>query len=141
MNTETKGFTGLKGTSDVQKAQDKLSSLARDNLWYEPRKDEQVSMTTEPSNKDESSSTPWWNPGSFSDAVNRMLSPGYSSTWAQFASTKWYGERKSDDGLGYLSLEYIHNNVHVGPNFFDLRGSTLLKHQSQTEYCRGYFVG
>ena len=28
MNTETKGFTGLKGTSDVQKAQDKLRNLA-----------------------------------------------------------------------------------------------------------------
>lgn len=74
------------------------------------------------------------NPGTLADSINRMFSPEYNTTWGTFASTKWDAERKSakngkmdnknangntegeeegEDGKGYLSLEYIHNNVHV----------------------------
>ncbi|EWZ99665.1 hypothetical protein FOWG_00085 [Fusarium oxysporum f. sp. lycopersici MN25] len=52
------------------------------------------------------------NPGSLSDAVNRMFSEGYNSNWGQFASTKWIAEGKGCPNTVYISLEYIHNNIH-----------------------------
>lgn len=53
------------------------------------------------------------NPGSLSDAVNRMFSEGYNSNWGQFASTKWIAKGKGCPNTVYISLEYIHNNIHV----------------------------
>jgi hypothetical protein len=55
-------------------------------------------------------------PSSLSESVNRMFTPQYNSTSGTFASTKWYRELEADLQTGYLSLEYIHNNVHVGVN-------------------------
>ena len=52
-------------------------------------------------------------PSSLSEAVNRMFTPEYNGTWGTFASTKWHSENETDIQTGYLSLEYIHNNVHV----------------------------
>jgi tyrosinase len=65
-----------------------------------------------------------WNPGTLADAVNRMYSDKYNSTWGQFASTKWMAEGHENLHTGYLSLEYIHNNVHVSP-----RASSKFRHQ------------
>ena len=53
-------------------------------------------------------------PSSLSESVNRMFTSEYNGTWGTFASTKWWHESEADIQTGYLSLEYIHNNVHVG---------------------------
>jgi len=58
-----------------------------------------------------------WNPGTLADSVNRMFSPKYNDTWGQFASTKWTKEGYGNSMNGFLSLEYIHNNVHVRINY------------------------
>ncbi|KAI1814571.1 common central domain of tyrosinase-domain-containing protein [Poronia punctata] len=54
----------------------------------------------------------WRAPGSLADAVNRMFSTDYTQTWATFSSTKWFSESESKPGAEYMSLEYIHNNIH-----------------------------
>ncbi|RKK99297.1 hypothetical protein BFJ71_g6299 [Fusarium oxysporum] len=41
-----------------------------------------------------------------------MFSEGYNSNWGQFASTKWIAEGKGCPNTVYISLEYIHNNIH-----------------------------
>ena len=45
-----------------------------------------------------------------------MFCPNYLTSWEMFASTKW-NSPKNKDGLkqnsNYMSLEYIHNIVHV----------------------------
>ena len=55
---------------------------------------------------------PWYaqNGGSLTDAVSRMLSPGYFDDWGSFASTVHNDPHSASD---YLSLEYIHNVIHV----------------------------
>lgn len=54
-----------------------------------------------------------YKPGNLADAVNRMFSDDYNGTWGTFSSTKWYREYEEDVRTGYMSLEYIHNNVYV----------------------------
>ena len=61
---------------------------------------------------------------SLNNAVSRMLSPGYFSSFEYFASTKW---NKPNVNSNYLSIEYIHNVVHVSilsetSPFYDLGG-------------------
>lgn len=51
-------------------------------------------------------------PGNLADAVNRMFSVDYNGTWTSFASTKWYAEEELNIRTGYMSLEFIHNNIH-----------------------------
>jgi tyrosinase len=53
------------------------------------------------------------NPGNLADSVNRMFTKAYNTTWGEFASTKWNNEKHTNPKTGYMSLEYIHNNVHV----------------------------
>ena len=55
---------------------------------------------------------PWYGLGSgpLADAVNRMLSPGYFRHWESFASTRHNDPKRATH---YMSLEYIHNLVHV----------------------------
>lgn len=48
-------------------------------------------------------------PGTLSDAVNRLFCDDYAPHWGTFASTKWVAEAEATE---YLSLEYIHNNIH-----------------------------
>ena len=59
---------------------------------------------------------PWYSyakdRSSLSDAVSRMLSPGYFDDWGSFASTI-HNKPKSKSATNYLSLEYIHNVIHV----------------------------
>ena len=50
--------------------------------------------------------------GSLADAVKRMLSPGYFKSWETFASTRW-NNPKDIGNTEFLSLEYIHNVIHV----------------------------
>lgn len=56
--------------------------------------------------------------GEFKEAVSRMFAPGYLRTWSQFATVA----RDSNDNVSFMSLEYIHNNVHVcyTPSFLPL---------------------
>ena len=51
-------------------------------------------------------------PGYLSDKVYRMLNSKYLKSWKDFSTTKYAKEVKKD-WEGYLSLEYIHNNMHV----------------------------
>ena len=44
------------------------------------------------------------------DAVSRVFSPSYFQHWETFASTRY---RKEDENSAYLSLEAIHNYIHV----------------------------
>jgi hypothetical protein len=108
-------YIGLEGVNNAWAANSVFASMREVNKWYDPGKE----------------TKPFEGPGTFSDAVQRMFSPGYYKYWEQFTSTKWYGEWKagddhdgseqpydpahhpSDPPTSYLSLEYIHNNLHV----------------------------
>ncbi|KAF4439226.1 tyrosinase precursor [Fusarium acutatum] len=95
-------FTGLHGVRNCWKANVNLANAHVNGPDGKPRW-----STMEQHSKDYT-----WNPGSLSDAVNRMFSKGYNSNWGQFASTKWIAEGKRCPKTGYISLEYIHNNIH-----------------------------
>ena len=58
------------------------------------------------------------NSDTISDLCYRILAPGYAQDWQTFATTGT--DRKSlqsKDWVKYLSLEYIHNNLHVGSHW------------------------
>ena len=88
--TPGSAYTGLDGPNNFVAANDSMANMASRGTWYAQ------------------------NPGSLSDAVSRMLSKQYNSTWGAFASTKWVGDKASTSSS--LSLEYLHNNVHVSPS-------------------------
>lgn len=46
------------------------------------------------------------------DAVYRMLSDEYLKNWDTFSTTA-YGPKDTESATEYLSLEFIHNNLHV----------------------------
>ncbi len=69
----------------------------------------------------------WKYGGSIGEAVNRMLSPGYHTSWESFASTRYHG--RDPIGPGYLSLEFIHNQIHV--SFLDWRRDESASHLHQ----------
>lgn len=113
IDSSAKGFIGLDGVNNVGVANNQLVDMK-----WSPITDNQKAQV-EKKNEDFYLK---WSPGTLSDAVNRMLSPNYNSTWGQFASTKWTHEGHGNSMSGFLSLEYIHNNVHVGAlllNFHD----------------------
>lgn len=63
----------------------------------------------------------WKAGGTIAEAVSRMFSPSYHSSWESFATTK-YSEKDEKGNLiptepGYLSLELIHNKIHVSFSF------------------------
>ena len=93
-----KTFTGLEGVNNFETVNAFLSNF--DKNWYNPGKQDS-----------------WTPPGTLPDSLNRMYSPDYNSTWGTFASTKWWRESEMTLSTGYMSLEYIHNNVHVGHLF------------------------
>ncbi|RBA19162.1 hypothetical protein FPRO05_10091 [Fusarium proliferatum] len=95
-------FRGLEGVNHCWRSNASLARVHEDGPDGKPRW-----STMEQHSKDYT-----WNPGSLSDAVNRMFSKGYNSNWGQFASTKWIAEGKGCPKTGYISLEYIHNNIH-----------------------------
>jgi tyrosinase len=92
-----KTYRGLEGVNNFSEANIIFGNF--ENNWYNPYNEEK-----------ESEFKP---PGTLADAVNRLFSPQYSDTWGTFASTKWFAESAQNVSTGYLSLEYIHNNVHV----------------------------
>ncbi|EXK32645.1 hypothetical protein FOMG_11529 [Fusarium oxysporum f. sp. melonis 26406] len=94
--------TGLEGVNNCWKANASLASVHENGPDGKPRW-----SIMEQHSKDYAC-----NPGSLSDAVNRMFSEGYNSNWGQFASTKWIAEGKGCPNTVYISLEYIHNNIH-----------------------------
>jgi len=110
-------YSGCEGANAFEKANLALASmgLPQDHVsekpaplpprWYNPQ-------GSRMSDED------WkcYQPGSLADSVNRMFSQEYNGSWSTFSSTKWYREYQSDVRTGYLSLEYIHNNV-VSPSF------------------------
>ncbi|KAM0425576.1 hypothetical protein ACHAPT_009107 [Fusarium lateritium] len=72
-----------------------------------------------------------YNPGNLSDKVNRMMTKGFTATWGIFASTKW--DRESRNPSSYLSLEAIHNTVHVSYSSFS--------DETKTKYAWQVFTG
>lgn len=102
-------YHGLKGVNNVWQANAVLSSMNTVNQWYEPPLADDGGPDTTDKDKDGK----FIGPGTLADAVGRMFSDGYHSTYEQFSSTKWYGSKETQVASGYLSLEYIHNNVHV----------------------------
>ncbi|KAF4991858.1 hypothetical protein FGRMN_7576, partial [Fusarium graminum] len=94
-------FTGLQGVNNCWRANERLATVQESSNG----KSQWSKIENYP---DEHS----WNPGSLADAINRMFSKGYNSTWGHFASTKWIAESEGHPEKGYISLEYIHNNVH-----------------------------
>ncbi|KIW08130.1 uncharacterized protein PV09_01064 [Verruconis gallopava] len=48
---------------------------------------------------------------SISDLVYRMMTTDYFGSWRTFSTTK-YTPKQTQDWTSYLSLEYIHNNLH-----------------------------
>lgn len=47
----------------------------------------------------------------FREGVLRMFSEGYLTKWGDFASVRF--DPNAGDNVNFLSLEYIHNNIHV----------------------------
>ena len=60
---------------------------------------------------------------SIADAISRMFTPGYFDSFETFASTV-HNDPLSSSGSNYMSIEYIHNIVHVGfrPSILHLKG-------------------
>lgn len=63
----------------------------------------------------------WKAGGTIAEAVCRMFSDDYHSSWESFATTKY--TVTDEEGVriptvpGYLSLEFIHNKLHVSISF------------------------
>ena len=58
------------------------------------------------------------NRATVSDLCYRILAPGYAHDWKTFATTgKDKKSLKGKDWTKFLSLEYIHNNLHVGSHW------------------------
>ncbi|KAI1084788.1 common central domain of tyrosinase-domain-containing protein [Whalleya microplaca] len=98
-----KEYTGLEGVNNFAVANQFFADFSKH--WYNPYNDK---------NKPDH---PEWDqevkpPGTLADAVNRMFSSEYNSTWGTFATTKWWAESEQSLSTGYMSLEYIHNNIH-----------------------------
>ncbi|EWZ40660.1 common central domain of tyrosinase-domain-containing protein [Fusarium oxysporum Fo47] len=91
-------WTGLAGFNNFDEANKTLSKFQEG--WYPPY------LEGDPKRDS------FKGPGTLADAVNRLFSPEYTDTWETFSSTKWWNESARDISTGYLSLEYIHNNVH-----------------------------
>jgi hypothetical protein len=51
---------------------------------------------------------------SLTEMVGRILAPNVFSCWEAFASTIYVKEGRQMLGAEYLSLEYVHNIMHVG---------------------------
>lgn len=58
------------------------------------------------------------NTGSIGETVYRMFSENYFNSWEAFASTLYIRE---NPGKNFLSVEYIHNNIHVSFQFLMLQ--------------------
>lgn len=97
-NLDTKEFSGLEGGNNWESCNTALATAG--DRFYKPR----GKITGEEWEKER--------PGNLADAVNRMFSPDYNGKWTTFASTKWYAEDEAEVRTGYMSLEYIHNNIH-----------------------------
>ncbi|KAH6869516.1 hypothetical protein B0T10DRAFT_418433 [Thelonectria olida] len=97
-----KTYRGLEGVNNFSEANVIFGNF--EDHWYNPYSSKKV-----PDRKERFKFNP---PGTLADAVNRLFSPQYSDTWGTFASTKWFAESAQDISTGYMSLEYIHNNVH-----------------------------
>jgi tyrosinase len=97
-------FHGLKGVNNVWQVNSVFSAKNEADEFYDPRPEDKPGKK----NRD----GPFESPGTLADAVSRMLSDGYHSTYEQFSTTKWWDSKEALVSTGYLSLEYIHNNIH-----------------------------
>ncbi|KAF4956914.1 hypothetical protein FGADI_3517 [Fusarium gaditjirri] len=93
-----KNWTGLQGFNNFDEANLTLNKFQEG--WYPPYE------------KGDERRDNFKGPGTLTDAVNRLFSPKYTDSWDTFSSTKWWNESARNISTGYLSLEYIHNNVH-----------------------------
>ena len=56
----------------------------------------------------------WSFPGSLSDYIYRLLSPGNMTSWEAFATT----ENRDGSPTDFMSLEDIHNYIHVSSSIY-----------------------
>ncbi|RWA09877.1 hypothetical protein EKO27_g5246 [Xylaria grammica] len=112
--TGDNAYAGLEGVNNFEAANESINKYSDPSLNPYPEGDP---------NHDK-----WVAPGSLADAVNRMFSKDYNRTWATFASTKWWNDSERKISTGYMSLEYIHNNVHILAGGYSLE--TGLGHMS-----------
>ncbi|KAJ4319923.1 hypothetical protein N0V84_006106 [Fusarium piperis] len=103
LNAKDGGYRGLTGVNNFDTANLTLNSMSDTTNWYNPYNDD-TAVT-----QDKFKSKP---PGTLADSINRLFSSEYNDTWGSFSSTKWWAESAQTFTTGYLSLEYIHNNVH-----------------------------
>lgn len=102
-------YQGLDGVNNYAALNHAFATIG-DRFYTPPKKEEQKSTEAKSEAKD-SDILPWGQIASdLSDAVNRMFRVENNKTWAAFSSTKWYEEAKAD-ASGFMSLEYIHNNM------------------------------
>ncbi|KAF4990549.1 hypothetical protein FGRMN_8410 [Fusarium graminum] len=100
-------YTGLSGVNNFTAANEFIANMEKPDHWYK------------------------YNPGNLSDSVNRLFCKDYNSTWGTFASTKWPADaKKAKNSPAWLSLEYIHNNVHNITGGFDFDQSKGVGHMS-----------
>ncbi|KAM6534644.1 hypothetical protein FALCPG4_004271 [Fusarium falciforme] len=102
-NKEGGGYEGLQGVNNFKTANLTLNAMSDTTNWYNPYRQ------GDPDKDPKFKSKP---PGTLADSINRLFSSEYNDTWGSFSSTKWWAESARTLTTGYLSLEYIHNNVH-----------------------------
>ncbi|KAI8674654.1 Tyrosinase [Fusarium keratoplasticum] len=100
---EKGGYRGLTGVNNFNTANLTLNAMSDTTNWYNPYRKE------DPDRDPKFEAKP---PGTLADSINRLFSSEYNDTWGSFSSTKWWAESAQKFTTGYLSLEYIHNNVH-----------------------------
>ncbi|RSL78216.1 hypothetical protein CEP51_008394 [Fusarium floridanum] len=102
-NKDGGGYRGLAGVNNFNTANLTINAMSDTTNWYNPYRDD------DDASEEKFKSKP---PGTLADSINRLFSSEYNDTWGSFSSTKWWAESAQTFTTGYLSLEYIHNNVH-----------------------------
>lgn len=94
-------WVGLQGINNFKVANETLNLFFGEE-WFDP------ALQTEVTEKTNDKKIP---PGGLADAVNRLFTDTYTS-WGKFATT---GSHREENGItpGYLSIEFIHNAIHV----------------------------
>ncbi|KAM0421046.1 hypothetical protein ACHAPT_011117 [Fusarium lateritium] len=103
LNKQGGGYEGLNGINNFNQANLTINAMSDTTNWYNPYR------AKDPKRDAKFASKP---PGTLADSINRLFSSEYNDTWGSFSSTKWWAESAQTVTTGYLSLEYIHNNVH-----------------------------
>ncbi|KAL2690149.1 hypothetical protein Neosp_004217 [[Neocosmospora] mangrovei] len=111
-NDDKGGYRGLAGVNNYNTANLTINAMSDTTNWYNPYRQDDPDKVAKFKSKP---------PGTLADSINRLFSDEYNDTWGSFSSTKWWAESARTFTTGYLSLEYIHNNVHNVTGGSDLK--------------------